>query len=62
MNSDDHPQVCSVDWASDGSFLAIGNEDGAVELWDADTGQRVRKMEGHQVCDGIIKVSPKEEL
>ncbi|KAJ9123880.1 hypothetical protein QFC22_000668 [Naganishia vaughanmartiniae] len=45
---DDQPQVCSVDWASDGSFLAIGNEDGAVELWDADTGQRVRKMEGHQ--------------
>ncbi len=43
------PEVCSVSWAGDGSFLAIGNDQGDVELWDADTGQRVRKMSGHQV-------------
>lgn len=41
--------MCSVSWAGDGSFLAIGNDQGDVELWDADTGQRVRKMSGHQV-------------
>ena len=41
--------MCSLAWATDGSFLAIGNDQGDVELWDADTGQRVRKMSGHQV-------------
>lgn len=46
---EDQPEVCSVAWAADGSFLAIGNDQGDVELWDADTGQRVRKMAGHQV-------------
>jgi WD40 repeat protein len=48
------PEVCSVAWAGDGSFLAIGNDQGDVELWDSDTGQRVRKMAGHQVrCRAI---------
>ncbi|KAJ9117265.1 hypothetical protein QFC20_000411 [Naganishia adeliensis] len=48
------PEVCSVSWAGDGSFLAIGNDQGDVELWDADTGQRhkVQDLRGHraEVC------------
>lgn len=54
---EDQPEVCSVAWAADGSFLAIGNDQGDVELWDADTGQRVRKMAGHQVRFGRSRVS-----
>lgn len=40
--------VSSVSFSADGSFLAIGNSAGAVELWDVEAGTKLRSMSGHQ--------------
>ncbi|KAL0579912.1 WD repeat-containing protein slp1 [Marasmius crinis-equi] len=40
--------VSSVDFSNDGAFLGIGLGNGDVELWDAETGQKLRTMSGHQ--------------
>ncbi|KAI5122033.1 hypothetical protein M0805_008023 [Coniferiporia weirii] len=40
--------VSSVDFSRDGAFLAIGAGTGAVELWDTETGTKLRSMLGHQ--------------
>lgn len=44
--------VTSLSWASDGSYLAVGNESGSVEIWDVDTAKRMRNMTGHLVSAG----------
>jgi len=40
--------VTSLDWSSDGSFLAIGLSNGHVELWDPEAARKLRTMSGHQ--------------
>ncbi|KAJ8082197.1 WD repeat-containing protein slp1 [Marasmius tenuissimus] len=40
--------VSSVDFSNDGAFLGIGLGNGDVELWDVETGQKLRTMSGHQ--------------
>ncbi|KAJ3872151.1 WD40-repeat-containing domain protein [Lentinula edodes] len=40
--------VSSVDFSNDGMFLGIGIGQGDVELWDVETGQKLRTMSGHQ--------------
>lgn len=39
--------VCSVSWSSDGAYLAVGNENGEVEIWDVEESKRMRVMAGH---------------
>jgi cell division cycle protein 20 (cofactor of APC complex) len=40
--------VSSVDFSNDGLFLGVGMGTGEVELWDIETGQKLRTMTGHQ--------------
>ncbi|KAF4612690.1 hypothetical protein D9613_011772 [Agrocybe pediades] len=40
--------ACSVDFSNDGAFLGVGLGNGDVELWDVETGQKLRTMSGHQ--------------
>ena len=40
--------VSSVDFSNDGAFLGVGVGTGDVELWDVETGQKLRSMTGHQ--------------
>jgi cell division cycle 20, cofactor of APC complex len=40
--------VSSVDFSNDGSFLGVGVGSGDVELWDVESGQKLRSMGGHQ--------------
>jgi cell division cycle protein 20 (cofactor of APC complex) len=40
--------VSSVDFSNDGAFLGIGIGSGEVELWDVESGQKLRSMGGHQ--------------
>lgn len=39
--------VSSISWIQDGNQLAVGSSLNTVEIWDADTSQRLRKMAGH---------------
>ncbi|KAF8871680.1 WD40-repeat-containing domain protein [Infundibulicybe gibba] len=40
--------VSSVDFSNDGMFLGVGIGTGDVELWDVESGQKLRTMSGHQ--------------
>ena len=40
--------VSSVDFSNDGAYLGIGVGTGEVELWDIESGQKLRTMAGHQ--------------
>ncbi|KAF8513574.1 WD repeat-containing protein slp1 [Hysterangium stoloniferum] len=40
--------VSSVSFSNDGMFLAIGTGTGEVELWDVESGAKLRTMGGHQ--------------
>lgn len=39
--------VSSVSWIQDGNQLAVGTSLNTIEIWDADTQTRLRKMTGH---------------
>ncbi|KAF8061490.1 WD40-repeat-containing domain protein [Lyophyllum atratum] len=39
--------VSSVDFSNDGAFLGVGLGTGDVELWDVESGQKLRTMAGH---------------
>lgn len=47
--TDESPQVTSLTWAGDGAYIAVGNERGEVEVWDAETQTKLRTMAGHAV-------------
>ncbi len=38
--------VSSVDFSNDGAFVGIGIGTGEVELWDVESGQKLRSMGG----------------
>ncbi|XP_043236791.1 cell division cycle protein 20 homolog [Amphibalanus amphitrite] len=40
--------ICSLSWAKEGSFLAVGDSTGAVQLWDVARQKRLRVMAGHE--------------
>ncbi|KAI0267337.1 WD40 repeat-like protein [Gloeopeniophorella convolvens] len=40
--------VSAVDFSNDGAFLGVGVGTGEVELWDIETGHKLRSMGGHQ--------------
>lgn len=46
-SSDAQTPVTAVSWSNDGSYLAIGNDIGEVEIWDVEEGKRMRVMGGH---------------
>eukprot|EP00993_Chasmostoma_nieuportense_P000265 NODE_1246_length_1585_cov_76.652949_g1176_i0.p1 GENE.NODE_1246_length_1585_cov_76.652949_g1176_i0~~NODE_1246_length_1585_cov_76.652949_g1176_i0.p1 ORF type:complete len:455 (-),score=73.17 NODE_1246_length_1585_cov_76.652949_g1176_i0:221-1534(-) len=39
--------ITSVNWASDGTTLAIGTDDCMVQLWDCSRSKKVRTLKGH---------------
>ncbi|KAG0251139.1 ubiquitin-protein transferase activating protein [Mortierella polycephala] len=39
--------ITSVSWASDGSFLAVGTNEGDTQIWDIETKTKIRSMAGH---------------
>ncbi|CDZ97112.1 Anaphase promoting complex, Cdc20, Cdh1, and Ama1 subunits [Phaffia rhodozyma] len=45
--TEESPQICSLTWAGDGSYLSVGNDKGDVEVWDVETGVKLRTMAGH---------------
>ncbi|ORX40722.1 cell division control protein [Kockovaella imperatae] len=45
--STDQTPVTCVSWSNDGSYLAVGNDNGEVEIWDVEEGKKMRVMGGH---------------
>ncbi|KAI7830969.1 WD40-repeat-containing domain protein [Kickxella alabastrina] len=46
--------ISSVKWTADGTYLAVGTSDGDVQIWDAESQNRIRTMSGHQARVGVI--------
>lgn len=49
---DEH--ACSLAWVQDGQILAVGTNNGNVELWDCSKMKRLRVMTGHNVRVGSL--------
>lgn len=46
--------VCSVGWAQRGTHVAVGTNNGKVQIWDASRCKRIRNMEGHRFRVGAL--------
>ncbi|XBH96563.1 protein FIZZY-RELATED 2-like [Triticum urartu] len=46
--------VCSVSWAQRGTHLAVGTNQGTVQIWDATRCKRMRTMESHRMRVGAL--------
>ncbi|XP_076940749.1 B-type cell cycle switch protein ccs52A-like [Bidens hawaiensis] len=46
--------VCSVGWAQHGTHIAVGTNNGKVQIWDASRCKRIRTMEGHRLRVGAL--------
>lgn len=46
--------ACSLAWIQEGNILAIGGNDGTVELWDCEKKVRLRVMGGHSARVGSL--------
>ena len=42
-----HTSITSLKWSGDGSYLALGQDDGDVQIWDCESGVKLRSMPGH---------------
>lgn len=52
------PGVNAVAYSPDGKILASGGRDGAIALWDAQTGELLRNFKGHSHGINAIAFSP----
>jgi Tol biopolymer transport system component len=50
-------KVLSLSWSPDGTSLASGGADGLVLTWEAETGERLRRLEGHDFAASIYDVA-----
>jgi cell division cycle protein 20 (cofactor of APC complex) len=46
--------ICSLKWASDGSYLAVGTGTGDAQIWDLDSTSKIRSMRGHSARVGVL--------
>ena len=51
-------RVTSIAYSSDGNFLVSGSWDYCVVIWNASTGEMIKKLDGHKNCVRSIAVSP----
>ncbi|KAI8904671.1 WD40-repeat-containing domain protein [Gorgonomyces haynaldii] len=54
MTTADDDYVSSIEWAQDGSYLAIGLGSGDAQIWDVDTFTKIRSMRGHTARVGVL--------
>ena len=58
FNTGHSSDVYTVDFSSNGKFLASGGGDGAVKIWDAATGRELRIAGSQQGYVSRVKFSP----
>lgn len=46
--------VASLQWASDGSYLAVGTGKGDAQIWDVESVSKIRSMRGHTSRVGVL--------
>jgi len=46
--------VCSVSWTHRGAYLAVGTNQGEVQIWDVAKSRRIRTVEGHRSRVGTL--------
>lgn len=46
--------VCSVGWTQRGTYLAVGTNQGEVQIWDANKCKKIRGMGGHRTRVGTL--------
>lgn len=51
---DNGDHACSLSWIQEGHILAIGSNEGTVELWDCEQKKRLRVMDGHAARVGAL--------
>ncbi|XP_076453735.1 cell division cycle protein 20 homolog [Babylonia areolata] len=54
MTAAEGDYISCVSWITDGSVLAVGLSDGAVQLWDVNLTKLVRTMTGHSARVGCL--------
>jgi cell division cycle protein 20 (cofactor of APC complex) len=52
--TDINNSITSVKWTKEGRHLALGLNDGSVELWDPEASRRLRTMRGHSARVGVM--------
>lgn len=50
---DDH-YISSVAWSGTGRFLAIGDSNACIQLWDVEKDKKIRIMKGHSDRVGVL--------
>eukprot|EP01135_Chromosphaera_perkinsii_P003323 Nk52_evm23s240 gene=Nk52_evmTU23s240 len=53
-NEAEDNSVTSLSWIKDGSYLAVGNNDCEVQLWDVEKAKQVRSLKGHDSRVGAL--------
>jgi len=54
LKGDTDRHVTSVSWIQNGNYLAVGNDLGYVQIWDASKNKQIRSMSGHQNRVGAL--------
>ncbi|CAH2355086.1 putative pre-mRNA-splicing factor Cwf17p [[Candida] railenensis] len=54
--------VTSIRWFWDNSVIASSSADATVGFWDVETGQRIRKCVGHELCVNEVSISKQSDL
>ena len=49
-----HTSVSSLKWSGDGNYLALGLDDGDVQIWDCEQGVKLRSMPGHEARVAVL--------
>jgi len=57
MHSEESNLITSVQWTGEGRHLAIGTQDGCVQLWDTENKKPLRILRGHAARVGCLSWS-----
>ncbi|KAG4301929.1 hypothetical protein PCK1_001905 [Pneumocystis canis] len=54
MQAKQSTYVSGIKWSADGCYLSIGLGSGDIQIWDTETGVRLRTMYGHEARVGVL--------